>query len=486
MEVVRSGMDKRYECEYPGCDRVYTSKSNLRAHVRVHEGNFKYHCDSCSKAFSSSYSLKIHQRVHTGEKLYICIEQGCDKSFNTQYRLTAHKRIHTGETFDCDHGECNKQFTTKSDLKKHERKHLPSPSVTITTKRSPLLQASAIPTSLVQSLNNAPSISATPSVLATQLPSTTPTVLPTPSHTLIPSTIDVTDSATPLPIVPSDLPTTVPSTLQRPSVTPTAPPTNNTANIGGLNVSSDVVKFIDALNTIQQLQNSGVLQNLVSVANLLTSFQSPQNPVNNTGMTDNPVNQQHLVQQPLTTNHNYMNDTNYQQMNSTSNQSLLLPNQTTGYNHHSISSSLPTGSHYNNWIPSPVNTYTDTISTDNTNLYTPATTGIMTMDINMLNDPMEISTQTTPIDLDTLLELASADDTFISLPSSPLAITGIGFDSYLPSVSRQTSLKQDIAIQTDLMISPKCCVDKEGSSVAEKSPCCSNCCCTTGNCGQTN
>ena len=118
-------------------------------------------------------------------------------------------------------------------------------------------------------------------------------------------------------------------------------------------------------------------------------------------------------------------------------------------------------------------------------------TGMITqtpMDINMLNhfnDPIEISTQTTPIDLDTLLEFAPADDTFNSLPSSPLAITGNGFDSYLPSVSRQTSFKQDIAIQTDLIISPKCCVDKEGSSVAEKSPCCSNCCCTTDNCGQT-
>ena len=115
----------RYECDYDGCERSYASRSNLRAHLRAHEGRYNHKCDhdGCEKAFLSSYSLKIHKRVHTGERPYNCQEEGCDKSFNTQYRLTAHKRIHTGETFDCNYERCPKQFTTKSDLKKHERTH---------------------------------------------------------------------------------------------------------------------------------------------------------------------------------------------------------------------------------------------------------------------------------------------------------------------------------------------------------------------------
>ena len=119
------GTSGRYECEYDGCERSYASRSNLRAHIRAHEGRYNHKCDhdGCEKAFLSSYSLKIHRRVHTGERPYNCQEKGCDKSFNTQYRLTAHKRLHTGETFDCNYDKCPKQFTTKSDLKKHERTH---------------------------------------------------------------------------------------------------------------------------------------------------------------------------------------------------------------------------------------------------------------------------------------------------------------------------------------------------------------------------
>ncbi len=113
----------RYECEYDGCERSYTSFGNLKTHLKSHKGKFEYHCDfdSCNKAFLSSYSLKVHRRVHTGERPYACNEDGCDKSFNTRYRLTAHNRIHTGETFDCY--KCSKQFTTRSDLKKHIRTH---------------------------------------------------------------------------------------------------------------------------------------------------------------------------------------------------------------------------------------------------------------------------------------------------------------------------------------------------------------------------
>lgn len=116
---------KRYECVYDGCDRTYTTKGNLKMHFKSHEGKFNHQCDfdGCDKAFLSSYTLKVHRRVHTGEKPYSCVEEGCDKSFNTLYRLKAHERIHTGETFDCEYDRCNKQFTTRSDLKKHKRKH---------------------------------------------------------------------------------------------------------------------------------------------------------------------------------------------------------------------------------------------------------------------------------------------------------------------------------------------------------------------------
>ena len=126
--------EKSFKCTYDGCGRKYTSMSNLKMHIKSHEGKFKYKCDygDCAKAFLTSYSLKIHRRVHTGEKPFHCEEEGCNKSFNTKYRLSAHQRIHNGNTFNCEYENCNKQFTTCSDLKKHVRKHFkerPYPSM---------------------------------------------------------------------------------------------------------------------------------------------------------------------------------------------------------------------------------------------------------------------------------------------------------------------------------------------------------------------
>ena len=116
---------KRYDCNYQGCERSYTSGSGLRTHIMTHKGEFPYKCryQNCDKAFLTSYRLKVHVRVHTGEKPYECETKGCKKRFNNRYRLNAHKRIHTGNTFSCPHDGCKKEFTTRSDLKKHSRTH---------------------------------------------------------------------------------------------------------------------------------------------------------------------------------------------------------------------------------------------------------------------------------------------------------------------------------------------------------------------------
>jgi len=124
-QSVGTKLSKRYDCNYQGCERSYTSESGLRTHIMTHKGEFPYKChyQNCDKAFLTSYRLKVHVRVHTGEKPYQCETNGCEKRFNNRYRLNAHKRIHTGNTFSCTHDGCKKQFTTKSDLKKHIRTH---------------------------------------------------------------------------------------------------------------------------------------------------------------------------------------------------------------------------------------------------------------------------------------------------------------------------------------------------------------------------
>ena len=115
----------RYECNYTGCSRTYSTPSNLKTHIRVHAGRLPHKCphSNCDKAFLTSYQLKNHERSHTGERPYKCNETGCVKSYTTQFRLMAHKRLHSGNTFKCNFDNCDKEFTTRSDLKKHKRIH---------------------------------------------------------------------------------------------------------------------------------------------------------------------------------------------------------------------------------------------------------------------------------------------------------------------------------------------------------------------------
>ena len=54
----------------------------------------KMRCQCCEKILSSRQNLREHSCVHTGEMPYLCLEHGCNKKFRQGSLLSIHKKIH--------------------------------------------------------------------------------------------------------------------------------------------------------------------------------------------------------------------------------------------------------------------------------------------------------------------------------------------------------------------------------------------------------
>ena len=120
--------EKKYKCSV--CTYSTKYSSHMAAHRRIHDGRV-HRCtfDGCQYWTPKGTLLKAHIRAHNGEKCFKC--ETCDKGFVEAGQLKRHQKIHSTEKpFKCDIDDCTYSTNRRDKLKEHQgRSHKPKESL---------------------------------------------------------------------------------------------------------------------------------------------------------------------------------------------------------------------------------------------------------------------------------------------------------------------------------------------------------------------
>ncbi|XP_025163414.1 uncharacterized protein LOC105188143 isoform X2 [Harpegnathos saltator] len=113
---------KAYSIQCPHCDKMFKNSSTLKQHVRIHEDQRQYRCDTCGVGFNRRDGLRLHMRVHQktdSRGLKECSCQVCGEKFPNHSTLVIHRnREHKdGRQYTCH--ICNRSMISTRSLEWH-------------------------------------------------------------------------------------------------------------------------------------------------------------------------------------------------------------------------------------------------------------------------------------------------------------------------------------------------------------------------------
>lgn len=124
---LKSRVDKRYKCDEAGCPREFVNEAALFNHMRkVHQNYTPLKCNQpdCVEAFATRAELRVHKMSHP-ERKYYCDEPGCTREYIAIGSLRNHIKIfHLGrKPYKCQEPDCGRSFANPCDLSRHMRIH---------------------------------------------------------------------------------------------------------------------------------------------------------------------------------------------------------------------------------------------------------------------------------------------------------------------------------------------------------------------------
>lgn len=82
-----------YKCKK--CTDTFKSKEELRQHQEKEHNDLKpFVCLKCKAKFSKYNALKVHQKIHAGQKPFSCPYPGCERCFVEKGNMKTHFKVH--------------------------------------------------------------------------------------------------------------------------------------------------------------------------------------------------------------------------------------------------------------------------------------------------------------------------------------------------------------------------------------------------------